>query len=152
MNLAFVGQMVQGAMTHDSALLEGRVKRAMAMRQSSMLQQQAADADARGGVAAGLERMKGSQLEGQQATGYAASGVDAGSGSPARAMLDTRMMTDLDAQTIKGNAAREAWGYSTKADLAFTQGQIDYKAGQDKADAAEATALTAPLNSISFLS
>jgi hypothetical protein len=73
------------------------------------------DAITRGSLAAGVARMKGSQLAAEQQVGYATSGIDVGVGTPAQTIAQTRMMSELDAQTLKNNAAREAWGFATKA-------------------------------------
>jgi hypothetical protein len=80
-----------------------------------LAQSQAGDAEARGALAAGNVRMQGSQLLGKQQTAYAASGVDSTTGSPLQHMMDTRVMTELDARTVENNALREAFGFKTQA-------------------------------------
>lgn len=81
----------------------------------SLSEQRAGDALLRGNRDAGTQRMKGSQIIGAQKVGFAAGGVDVSTGSAAQTMADTRMMSELDAQTIENNAAREAWGHKVQA-------------------------------------
>lgn len=71
----------------------------------------AADAEARGGADAAKARTQGSKLIEEQKVAYANSGVDPTTGTAANVMADTRAMSELDAQTLKNNAAREAWGF-----------------------------------------
>lgn len=75
----------------------------------------AADAIARGTREAGKQRLEGGQLIARQRVAYANSGVDATVGTPATVMENTRATTELDAQTLQNNAAREAWGFKAKA-------------------------------------
>lgn len=71
----------------------------------------ATDAEVRGGKEAGQTRSAASQLIAQQKVAYANSGIDPTVGTAADVMADTRAMSELDAQTLKNNAAREAWGF-----------------------------------------
>lgn len=87
----------------------------VAHRNATILDQAAGDAEVRGEQAAGVERMKGTQLIGKEHAAYAASGIDANAGSTQDVYAGTRAMSELDAQTIRNNAAREAWGYRTQA-------------------------------------
>lgn len=63
---------------------------------------------------AGKLRSQGSQLIARQKVAYANSGVDATVGTPASVMADTRLMSELDAQTAENNAANEVWGFKTQ--------------------------------------
>lgn len=83
------------------------------------------DAVARGNQAAAVARMRASSLIGEQQVAYAASGVDIGVGTPAATMAQTRMLSELDAQTIHNNAAREAWGYEVKGMQYGEQANLD---------------------------
>jgi hypothetical protein len=108
----------------------------VATKNASILDMAAADAIARGDVAAQGVRLKGAQVEGAQRTGYAASGVDVNSGSAAGEQTQTAAMTELDAQTERNNAARAAWGYAVeasnerdKAAMLRRKGQMSIAAG-----------------------
>lgn len=63
-------------------------------------------------------RERGSQLIAKQKTAYTSSGIDASSGTALSVMSDTRLMSELDAQTVENDAARKVWGYRLERDRA----------------------------------
>lgn len=69
------------------------------------------------------------QLKSRQKVSLAANGVDLGVGSAAEVQASTDLMKEIDADTIKANALRTAWGYRTQS--------MNYR---NQADAARATA------------
>jgi GH25 family lysozyme M1 (1,4-beta-N-acetylmuramidase) len=75
----------------------------------------AVDAVARGDNAAAGTVRRGNQLQGRQRAVMAARGVDLTQGSPLEILRDTQYFTDIDAATVRSNAAREAWGYKAQA-------------------------------------
>lgn len=75
----------------------------------------AADATQRGEKAVQTHQLDTAALKGRQRAVFASRGVDLGEGSPARILSDTEFLGALDNQTIRRNAAREAYGYTTKA-------------------------------------
>lgn len=105
--------------------LENDIRRKQAAENMRLAELAAVDARARGAQEAGLARMAGSKLVAEQHVAYATSGVDATVGTPAQVMADTKAMAELEALTIKNNAAREAWGYEVKRDQLFTQEKFD---------------------------
>ncbi len=76
----------------------------------------AVDALRRGSFLGGLKRMEGTRLIAKQQVAYEASGVDSTVGTPAQMAGSTRLISELDAQTLQNNAAREALGHTTTAD------------------------------------
>lgn len=76
---------------------------------------QAQDAITRGQKAEQAQRLKTAQLRSSQRAAFAARGVALDEGSPLAILQDTDYMGELDAQTLKDNAAREAWGHRTQA-------------------------------------
>ena len=72
---------------------------------------QAKDAEARGAVEEKQYRLKLQQLQGSQRAAAAGSGVLVDVGSPFDVLNDTVSYGELDALTIRRNAAVEAWGY-----------------------------------------
>lgn len=76
---------------------------------------QAEDSLARGEVAANNALQQGAQIKGTQRANFAANGVDLSEGSAANILNDTDYLTAVDATTLRGNAAREAWGYRMQA-------------------------------------
>ncbi len=101
-----------------------------------------ADALARGARDEGQARQEGGQLVEQQKVAYAASGVDPTQGTPLEVMADTRLMSEQDAQTLRNNAAREAYGYQAKADQLETQRKLDRLAHHNKVSNTALTGLS----------
>lgn len=62
-----------------------------------------------------MVRLKTGALKGRQRATLAANGVDLGQGSAARVLTDTDIMGEIDANQVKANAVRDAWGYRVKA-------------------------------------
>jgi hypothetical protein len=76
---------------------------------------QAEDALARGDRNVSLSRSKTRQQKGTQRAAMAANGVDLGEGSALNILVDTDYFGELDANTIKDNAAKEAWALRNQA-------------------------------------
>ena len=83
----------------------------------------AEDAIRRGASGAGRARMAGSQVVAQQQAILGASGVDPGTGTAVRLAQTSRGASELDALTIKNNAARQAWGLRQQATEMVRQGE-----------------------------
>ncbi len=60
-------------------------------------------------------RLQGGAVMGRQQSSYGASGVVVGEGSSADILADTRLMSEYDAQMIRNNAQREAYGHRVSA-------------------------------------
>lgn len=72
---------------------------------------EAQDALARGEKDAERVRAEGRQVIGQAKAALGASGAVANSGSALDALVDTARFTEADAQQVRANAMREAWGH-----------------------------------------
>ena len=114
--LSVVGQLQQGA-----------AAKAAANAQAKIGNQMARDAEERGREEEGQIRRKYSAMRGAQIAGFGASGLDPTSGSPLDLIGDTATIGEIDALTVRGNAAREAWGYRANANLAKAQGASAYQ-------------------------
>lgn len=90
---------------------------------------QAQDAVERGAEEESRYRTGVRDLIGSQRTGFAASGVDVGYGSAVDVQADTAFLGELDALTIRNNAAREAWGFKVQATDLRKRAEITRKAG-----------------------
>ncbi|HEY9146833.1 MAG TPA: hypothetical protein VIN36_09130 [Thiobacillus sp.] len=80
-------------------------------------EQQAQDALARGDEAVSEHQRKVDQLKGRQRAVMAANGLDLGEGSALNILTDTDLLGAYDAQVIRKNAEREAWGHRAQAGL-----------------------------------
>lgn len=85
----------------------------VARQNEELMRRQAADATQRGQVAEENRRRLTAQQIGQQTAALAGQGTDL-EGSPTDILGDTRAAGELDAQTIRANAAREAYGYQVQ--------------------------------------
>lgn len=73
-----------------------------------------------------------------QRVGFAAGNIDVSTGSAVDVQADAAVLGELDALTIRTNAAREAWGYKVQAYDYRKRGEITRKEGQASADAGRA--------------
>lgn len=73
-------------------------------------------------------RLRTAQLKSKQTVALAANGVDLSQGSALRTLTDTDVMGDIDANTVKANAVRAAWGYRTQA-TSFQNQALTSRAG-----------------------
>lgn len=94
---------------------KGAYDQQIAESNSRLASMQAEEATARGDKAASQALKQGRQLRGAQRAAAAASGVDIGTGSALALQQETTGLSQLDALTIKNNAAREAHGYQVQA-------------------------------------
>lgn len=90
----------------------------------------AEDALQRGAVDETNHRLQTRQLIGKQRVTLAAQGQDLSSGSALDVQADTARQSEIDALTIRSNAAREAWGYRVAASNDRVQAQDQLVAGE----------------------
>lgn len=131
--LSLFGGLVGSIASAGDAERQGREDAQAFERNARLARLAAMDAESRGAQEAGRARMKGTQVIGEQKVAFAASGVDVSSGSPLALMADSRMMSELDAQTLKNNAAREAWGLRMEADDLDKQAKRSRQRGRNSA-------------------
>ncbi len=111
--VGFVGQMQQQqAQAQQAAINQANLnyQAQTARNNAALAERQAADAVQRGRVEEDKRRMLTQQQIGQQTARLAAQGTDL-EGSPTDILGDTAATGELDALTIRSNAAREAYGY-----------------------------------------
>lgn len=90
---------------------------------------QADDAIARGAEEESRFRSGVRGMIGAQRAGFAGGNIDVGYGSAADVQGDVAFLGELDALTIKTNAAREAWGYKVQAEDLRKRATIARKTG-----------------------
>lgn len=118
----------QAAVTRNNAIAQDN--------NAKMAKTQAEDALRRGADEELALRQRVAQTQGAQTAALAARGLDVSSGSALGLISDTEYLGEIDALTIRDNAAREAWGHNrqvqeyqygattTRADASL----LDYKA------------------------
>lgn len=77
---------------------------------------------------------------GAQRTGFAGGNIDVGFGSAVDVQADAAYLGELDALTIRTNAARTAWGYQVQASDYTKQAAIDRKAAANQIAAGDQAA------------
>lgn len=82
---------------------------------ATLAERRAKDAERRGEVDEQRKRQQVAQIAGQQRVAMAANGVDLSFGSPLDTLIDTAVAGELDALTIRTNAAREAYDFRVDA-------------------------------------
>ena len=102
----------------------------------------AADAEQRGEIDVRRHQQQVEQLKGRQVAALAASGVDVASGSPLDVLADTAGLAALDAQTIRHNAAREAWQYRVQGNNQQNQAEMLRFQADNTSSGAAGTLLT----------
>jgi len=113
----------------------GKSQQALANYNADINDIKANDALARGQNDELRHRLSTNKLIGSQRAAFAASGVDiTGADSTAvNVFADTAALSEIDALTIRSNAAREAWGYRTQAQDDRARGRIAKQTGDNQA-------------------
>ncbi len=111
----------------------GKAQQQLAEYNAKVADLQAADAITRGMETETRLRQGVRGMIGSQRVAFAASGQEVDSGSALDVQADTAALGELDAMTIRTNAAREAWGYKVQSQDYTTRGQIAKAEGDTKA-------------------
>lgn len=109
--LAGAGQLQQGAATAEA----NRYNAQIGEMNATLSDRRAKDALQRGAVEEQRKRQEVAQIQGRQRAGMAANGVDLTFGSPLDTIVDTAVLGELDALTIRSNAYRESYDYKVDA-------------------------------------
>lgn len=116
---------------------------------NARLDDMAADeATRRGATESNKAIRQGDQMVSEQRAASAAQGIDINTGSSGDIQSETDALSHQDAEIIKNNAWREAWGFNTQAIDYRNQGKLALVAGNN---AARNTMLTGGLNAANQL-
>lgn len=107
--------MVQGFMKGAAAKEQSKAQAAIYEINAKTAEYQAVDAERRGAIAETNYRNQIEKFRGTQKVTAAANGLRADSGTIQDLLDDTTRTGEVDALTIRSNAAREAYGYRAKA-------------------------------------
>lgn len=111
--VGMIGQQNAQAEAANANAAQGRYLAQVAQQNQELMRRQEADALQRGKVAEENRRRQTALQIGQQTAGLAAQGTDL-EGSPTDILGDTAAAGELDARTLRANAAREAYGYQVQ--------------------------------------
>lgn len=113
---AALGVMAAGtAYSAYSKVSAGRDQQKMFERNAAFAEWQAEDALSRGKETEKRTRETTEQVIGAQRTSFAAQNVDVNKGSAMDVQADAAYLGELDALTVRNNAAKEAYGYRVQA-------------------------------------
>lgn len=153
-NIQGVGSLVGGFGALGSAYAQASAIKAQAAYQQRMLainkmfaDMEAADAIKRGEKAATNYKKAAKRLIGSQRAAIAAQGIEVDTGSALEIQEDTAALAAQDAQNIKNNAYRQAFGFKVQA---FDLGGKSSIAGLAASNEARNTVLTGGLNAAQY--
>ena len=115
-----IGQSRQAAAQRQQAAYQARVAENNAITANRL----ADDSLQRGQIEEQRSRQQTRALQGRQVAALTASGVDVASGSALDIVSDTAAVGEIDALTIRDNAAREAWQRRVQAQDFTNQGAL----------------------------
>ena len=118
--ISAIGQARQASAQRQQAQYQARVAENNAITAERL----AEDSIQRGQIEEQRNRAQTRQLQGRQTAALAASGVDVASGSALDVISDTAAVGEIDALTIRDNAAREAWQRRMQAQEFTQQGAL----------------------------
>ena len=124
--LGAVGSIQQGQAAASAAKYNNQV----AQMNATISERRAKDAIERGATEEQKKRQQVQQILGQQQAAMAANGVDLTFGSPLDTMVDTAVLGELDALTIRTNAYREEYDYRVQAANQRAGGQLALMEGK----------------------
>lgn len=128
---AAVGVTAVGAgMGAYGQIKSGKESQKMFQRNAEIAEYQAQDAEARGKIDERKMRQLTEKTIGAQRAGLAGQGVDVNTGSALDVQADAAYLGELDALTIRTNAAKEAWGYRTQAQDLTQRGKNARREGE----------------------
>lgn len=108
----------------------GKANQQIAENNATLARQDSAAAQASGDRESEQMLWRTRAALGQQRAAAAANGLDIGFGTPAEIMGETAMFGEAQQQTIRANAARQAWGFNSQATNYQNQGRQDRWAGR----------------------
>lgn len=119
--VSYMGQQQQAAAQSAAANYQAQVA-----SNNAVIARQNADAALQAGQAAEQQqRTKSAALLGSIRAAQAANGIRIDSGSALDVQADAATLGELDALTIRNNAARQAWAYQAQGDTFAAQSQLD---------------------------
>lgn len=116
--IAYIGMAVMAGAT----VYNGQVQQQIGKRNADVLEQKAAESRKMGAIQEEQKRIQTEQALGAQRAAAGASGVETEGGSYGLLYQDTATQGELDALTIRSNAAKGAWGYDQEAASSRYQG------------------------------
>lgn len=118
-----------GLMTAKGQMDQGDYARQVGENNARYQEASAKDALVRGTVAENAQRRQLRALQGKQVAALAANGIDSSTGTGLNLLTDTAGEGEFDAQTIRSNAYKQAYGLETQASNSRSEGLMAQHAG-----------------------
>lgn len=126
-----------GFMQHQQAAqaasMRGRFENQIAERNAQLAEMQGEDALNLGQLAENRQRGQTTQAVASGRAAAAGQGIDINTGSAAAVRVSQELVGEIDALTIRNNAARQAWGYDVEAAHQRMQGRLALLGGENEA-------------------
>lgn len=113
----------------QAAASAGKYNQNIAEMNATLSERRAKDAMERGALAEQRKRQEVAKITGAQTAAMAANGVDLSFGSPLDTLVDTAVLGELDALTIRTNTNREAYDFRVDAVNKRASGQMERMKG-----------------------
>lgn len=140
--MQYQGTIAQGKAQSNALRYEADVNKNNAVIQERL----SADAIERGREEERLHRIKIGQLSAKQQNALALNGVEANSGTALDILGDTAQIGELEALTIRSNAAREAYGYDLNANNYTNSANNNLTAARNVRSSSRFSAMTTALS------
>lgn len=118
-----------GGLAAYSSYQSGQTNKDLAESNAKIAEYQAADAQRRGAIEEEEERNRIRAILGAQRATYGANNVVSSTGTPLGLLSQTAYYGEIDALTVRNNAAREAFGYRTDAVHSRVRGKLAGREG-----------------------
>lgn len=102
----------------------GQENKSIARRNAELGRMRAVDSEKRGVEESQQVREEFERIKGSQKVGFATQNISLDVGNPQEVLEDTKRIAELEVNTIKNNAALEAWGFRTGAQESILQGRL----------------------------
>ena len=126
--IGLIASIAQGALGAFSAIASGQQASAMASYKAQVAENNAKAAIDAGKAQEEQQRLKTAGMISTQRATAAANNIDVNTGSPLDIQVTTAGLGEMDAQTIRNKALKEAYNYRTQASIYQAEGQ-NAKAG-----------------------
>lgn len=113
--IAATAALVAGGVSAYGQYQSGQYQKAVGETNAKMAEQQARDAAEIGGIEEERYRAQLRAIQAKQRAAFAGNGVDFTTGTPLGVLAETARTGETDAQNIRANALRQAWGYKVEA-------------------------------------
>lgn len=107
----------------------GKYEQAVAKTNAKIAEDQAIDAQRRGAIEEEEQRARVRALLGAQRATFGANNVVSSTGTPLGLLAQTAQYGEIDALTVRNNAAREAFGYRVDAMNSRNRGRLARRQG-----------------------